>query len=1221
MVQKVGGVEFTFDTVFKTTGAAKILEAGRGIAALGKESGTASGLVDQMGNSIKITGGAMKIGSTEALSAAASLKKLQQNAMAGTVSVNTLTQGMTKVTSATTQATAATRTQSISVKSLTTGLQKEGSALSRAWAALKKYSTATKQASAETKKAGDNTKTLAGRMTDLSKSVQVALGPLSGVASRLTAIAALANRNTIFIAGLIGGFIALGVAVSKAIKVGIDYESQFKILENRTRTLGAAFGFTAEQLDKMAIKLGEDTLTNATEARNAIVVLSTSAGLMGQNFERALISAQDLTAQGLGGLIQNSRILARVLADPGEGLEGLARKGIIFEDSLLRQIKALALFGRKADAQVLILNKIEEATKGAAVAAADSLKGALDTLGERMTRFGEVISTTGDATNNFRDAVNDLSDRLLNLTETLERTGTASSTLGIAFKTLGDAAAFLLDNIDVLLFALGGAAAGKVLGSFIKLVGSAGGVLIWATTKVKKFGFSIALLLKTLTRLHPVLLVLGLVLGAIAALALRTNEVAKATTEYDDAIDENIKKLGLQKKATEDLGEAQKVQAIDALKATMASIEAQITATQELLRINEEAQEAAREKASGTKTRTSLGPPPLAKLGKEEEALILVLETLIQRWSEISAAVNKSVKQDKDKAATMAKLRKEGDALADIIENSKKAIRGADGAASKLQKQLDNLAVNGVDKVTLAQMKFDDQLVDAAEKLAALEDIIKDNVAIRDAQGAKIDAVRLATERLIPLQKEHAKLTKVNNEALANEVAIRKLIDAPRRKAIADVKMNIRLLRGETAALREGEDSLEQFTIQMNAFNTTIDTFQTLIKQGVDPEEALKYAKALAEAGIEADELALKNAKIQEGIDRLQDAGERFGLVFVSAFEEAVLSGAALGDILKGLEQDLIKLIFRLLVIEPLLAGISEGFENVLKGKDEVEGSLFQDEKSDSPLTQQGLGGLVNRGITTLGSFIGDDDKDEAGTAEKDLFGSIGGGIDSAIGEIKDVFSSLFGLGEAADATSFAFEDSKTASLAAGTEALAKAAADKVGTVVALTKQEAEAAAVTSLIAFTTAVDAASTALAAMAAGGGGEGGGGLGGLISTGLGIAGMFTGSPGPAAVQAGTTTFGGGAGHGGGFSGQGFTGPRAAGGPVGRGGQFLVGEQGPELFVPSVSGQIVPNNALGGGPRLVQNITFNVPPGNSANINDEQMAGTIMRRGQQSMSRGLS
>jgi len=45
--------------------------------------------------------------------------------------------------------------------------------------------------------------------------------------------------------------------------------------------------------------------------------------------------------------------------------------------------------------------------------------------------------------------------------------------------------------------------------------------------------------------------------------------------------------------------------------------------------------------------------------------------------------------------------------------------------------------------------------------------------------------------------------------------------------------------------------------------------------------------------------------------------------------------------------------------------------------------------------------------------------------------------------------------------------------------------------------------------------------------------------------------------------------------------FGGFRAEGGPVMGGRGYIVGERGPELFVPGSSGSIVPNNRLGGGP----------------------------------------
>jgi hypothetical protein len=40
------------------------------------------------------------------------------------------------------------------------------------------------------------------------------------------------------------------------------------------------------------------------------------------------------------------------------------------------------------------------------------------------------------------------------------------------------------------------------------------------------------------------------------------------------------------------------------------------------------------------------------------------------------------------------------------------------------------------------------------------------------------------------------------------------------------------------------------------------------------------------------------------------------------------------------------------------------------------------------------------------------------------------------------------------------------------------------------------------------------------------------------------------------------------------------RAAGGPVYAGAPYMVGEEGPEVFVPDTAGAIVPNHAMGGG-----------------------------------------
>ena len=65
----------------------------------------------------------------------------------------------------------------------------------------------------------------------------------------------------------------------------------------------------------------------------------------------------------------------------------------------------------------------------------------------------------------------------------------------------------------------------------------------------------------------------------------------------------------------------------------------------------------------------------------------------------------------------------------------------------------------------------------------------------------------------------------------------------------------------------------------------------------------------------------------------------------------------------------------------------------------------------------------------------------------------------------------------------------------------------------------------------------------------------------------------------------------------------GKKAAGGPVGKDKPYLVGERGPEMFVPNSSGRIVPNNQMGGGSTsIVVNVDAS---GSSAEGDDGQAA----------------
>jgi len=76
--------------------------------------------------------------------------------------------------------------------------------------------------------------------------------------------------------------------------------------------------------------------------------------------------------------------------------------------------------------------------------------------------------------------------------------------------------------------------------------------------------------------------------------------------------------------------------------------------------------------------------------------------------------------------------------------------------------------------------------------------------------------------------------------------------------------------------------------------------------------------------------------------------------------------------------------------------------------------------------------------------------------------------------------------------------------------------------------------------------------------------------------------------------------------------FGGGRAMGGPVSRGTSYVVGERGPELFVPNASGKIIPNGGSTSGGNTI-NLTVN------GAIDAEGTARTIIDVLNRSTSRG--
>ena len=125
------------------------------------------------------------------------------------------------------------------------------------------------------------------------------------------------------------------------------------------------------------------------------------------------------------------------------------------------------------------------------------------------------------------------------------------------------------------------------------------------------------------------------------------------------------------------------------------------------------------------------------------------------------------------------------------------------------------------------------------------------------------------------------------------------------------------------AAKRDMQDAREEF-----------EALQRMLKKGQDNELEAYYATA----GEETMRLVAEQRELKGAIKENDNFARDMGLSFSSAFEDAAIGGKKFSEVLKGLGNDLARIILRKSVTEPL----GNAFSGALKGFD--FGSLFRAE-------------------------------------------------------------------------------------------------------------------------------------------------------------------------------------------------------------------------------------------------------------------------------------
>ena len=300
------------------------------------------------------------------------------------------------------------------------------------------------------------------RMTDLAKSAQVALGPLSGIASRITAITSLANRSTIAIAGIIGAVIGFGSVMAKAIREGAEFERQFLAIEGVLAATGNQIGLTTREIENIVQSVGDLTLASEAEARDAAASLLTMRNVTKEIFEQSLLAAQGMANIARGDITSQIRRLGRLLEDPANNLKALTESGIFFNAMEERQIKLLQAAGDMAAAHAVIFARLEPVISGAK-SETQGLAGAWDALGDTWIQFLQTAADNGGMLSTLTGFIRELNDEVNGWIEGSQVATRVGAAFGNTAKILVGIFKFTITYLDAIVAGFVALAAVKIL--------------------------------------------------------------------------------------------------------------------------------------------------------------------------------------------------------------------------------------------------------------------------------------------------------------------------------------------------------------------------------------------------------------------------------------------------------------------------------------------------------------------------------------------------------------------------------------------------------------------------------------------------------------------------------------------------------------------------------------------------------------------------------------
>jgi hypothetical protein len=224
---------------------------------------------------------------------------------------------------------------------------------------------ATEEQNSNNDKKEQGPKTLAQRLKDLAQAAGLGLGPfalLIDSGGRLNTVFNVLKRT---IVGVASGFGALGLAVvggTAAIGTGllayVRFDDRADALRATLEGLGRSAGVTYGDLRESILRAAEAGTLSLPAADDLAQAFLNTGKIATAEMERAIAATRRLAVTLNTTEEDAAAKLAEALANPGEGIDGLAAKMQALDDRTRQYVKTLVAQNRTAEAQRILIDGI-----------------------------------------------------------------------------------------------------------------------------------------------------------------------------------------------------------------------------------------------------------------------------------------------------------------------------------------------------------------------------------------------------------------------------------------------------------------------------------------------------------------------------------------------------------------------------------------------------------------------------------------------------------------------------------------------------------------------------------------------------------------------------------------------------------------------------------------------------------------------------------------------